>query len=112
MVAAPAVLRGESGVDHTFDLYAVGPDNFKILMETWVSLEMVDVDKVLSTYVKVLDVGPSKAFLAAIPGATFFAKELAHLYKIHLMEGVSTHEITSKFKEIVLTSSNGSSVLQ
>lgn len=96
-VEAPARLLGMSGAEHMADLSATAPDGRTVLVDIYVSHDIVDEAPVISTYVKVLDTSPSQTYLFVMPKVTGSARELANSYKIGLIEGISVDDLIEKF---------------
>lgn len=111
-VEAPARVRGKSGADHQVDIYGVASDGASILLDLWVYAPLTDPYQVLATYMKVLDIKPSQAYLAVTQQTTSNARRLAEFYGIHLLEGVSPADLIAGFKDVFLTSANRQIVLQ
>ena len=96
-VEAPARLVGSSGAEYWAPLSAIGPDGKTIMVEIFVSHDLVDEEPVISAYAKILDTSPSQTFLLVMPKANRAANELAKSYGIKLIEGVSVDDLIMEF---------------
>jgi glycosyltransferase involved in cell wall biosynthesis len=100
---SPGILRGESGVEHDFDIVA-SRDH-----ETWVFDICADEissegSSVASLYAKILDVKPDKAMLLAVLplGIGPQMKKLAELYNVQIMVGGSTAQLCDAVRLAVM----------
>ncbi|MDW8033481.1 MAG: hypothetical protein RMI79_00795 [Nitrososphaerota archaeon] len=78
----PAKIRGKSGVEHTFTLFASGDNGSDIiLIDVLVNDRPID-DSALSLIFKALDVDASKRVMVFIPGLTEKARTLFDYYRV------------------------------
>ena len=96
---SPGYMTGESEVEHTFDITAMGEDQNDVILalDFVVSEESVGEDKVISMFAKVFDTNPPRSILVAFPGLTKKAKKLAEQYEIDVVE---THDLDVLWKEL------------
>ncbi|MEM3144467.1 MAG: hypothetical protein QW332_00505 [Thermoproteota archaeon] len=82
MVRTPAKIRGKSGVEHTFTLFASGGNGGDvIIVDVLVNDKPID-DSALSLIFKALDVNASRRVMVFIPGLTDKARTLFDYYRV------------------------------
>lgn len=85
-VESPAMLKGQSGTEHTFDM-AAEINGKRTLIDIVTAPEFVTETEVIAFFAKSLDVEHTDSILVAVPKATEHAKALALTYNIDLIEG-------------------------
>ncbi|MEM2487981.1 MAG: hypothetical protein QXR44_05255, partial [Thermoproteota archaeon] len=81
-IKTPARIRGKSGVEHTFSLFASGDEGDDIvLVDILVNDKLID-ESALSLIFKALDVNASKRIMVFIPGLTEKARALFDYYRL------------------------------
>lgn len=89
---SPAFLKGESGIEHPFDIAAeIGGK--RMLLDIRTGEESVSETEIMSFFVKNLDVAHWEAILIAVPRASECARRFSRLYNIDLVEGDNMDEI-------------------
>ncbi|MEM3712250.1 MAG: hypothetical protein QXR97_01735 [Thermoproteota archaeon] len=81
LVRAPAKIRGKSGVEHTFTLFASDGNGSNIIIDVLVNDKPID-DSALSLIFKALDVDASKRVMVFTPGLTDKARVLFDYYRV------------------------------
>jgi len=102
-VESPALLRGESGVEHSFDISAIS-EGRRTLFDMVSDTESVSEAAVIAFFSKTLDLTHNKAVLICVPKASQRARGLCKLYGIDLVEG---NEITEILNSIATQSLKG-----
>jgi hypothetical protein len=105
-VESPALLKGKSGANHSFDIVAYrGNDQQKtIVVDLATSTEnIVSEQPVIALFAKIFDVSPERAYLIAIPELSKNGKKMAELYKIHAIEAENDEEAIASLKESLNT---------
>jgi transcription elongation factor Elf1 len=88
-VESPALLKGKSGANHSFDIaaYKRGASKKVTVIDLAMSAESaVSEQPVIALFAKIFDVSPEKAFLIAIPRLNENGKRMAELYSIYAIE--------------------------
>jgi hypothetical protein len=101
-VESPALLKGKSGANHSFDIvaYKGGKPQKRIVIDVAISPENVVVEQpVIALFAKIFDVSPERAYLIAIPKLSENGKKMAELYKICAIEAKNQEEAISSLKE-------------
>ena len=101
-VESPALLKGKSGTNHSFDIvaYRDGAKQKVIVLDLATSTEnIVSEQPVIALFAKIFDVAPEKAYLIAIPKLSGNGKKMAELYKIHAIEAENQEEAIASLKE-------------
>ena len=101
-VESPALLKGKSGANHSFDIAAYkGDDPQKmIVLDLAMSTENgVSEQPVIALFAKIFDVSPEKAYLIAIPKLGENGKRMAELYKISAIEAENQEEAIASLKK-------------
>ncbi|MBO3840214.1 MAG: hypothetical protein QXN75_04705 [Thermoproteota archaeon] len=81
-IKTPAKIRGRSGVEHTFSLFASGNNGSNIiLVDVLVNDKPID-ESALSLIFKALDVDASKRVMVFVPGLTEKARALFDYYRV------------------------------
>jgi len=99
---APAMLRGKSGIVHTFTLALWAPESNPAserpdILADWCTAEVeVDSTMVLAFYAKTLDVTPRESLLFVIPRTGIEAKVLAESFNISIIEVEDLTELKGK----------------
>jgi len=105
-VESPALLKGKSGANHSFDIMAyIGDDPQKmIVVDLATSTEdVVSEQPVIALFAKIFDVSPERAYLIAIPKLSENGKKMAELYKIRAIEAENQEEAIASLKESLNT---------
>lgn len=101
-VESPAILKGKSGANHSFDIAAYkGSEQKKMLVLDLATTaeKVVSEQPVIALFAKIFDVTPEKAYLIAIPKLSENGKRMAELYKINAIEAENQEEAVSAFKK-------------
>ncbi len=101
-VESPALLKGKSGANHSFDIVACRDDapQKMIVVDLATSTEhAVSEQPVIALFAKIFDVSPERAYLIAIPKLSENGKKMAELYKIHAIEAENQEEAIASLKE-------------
>lgn len=89
-VQSPAILKGKSGANHTFDVVAHKPYGSKqktTVIDLAISVGgMVSEQPVIALFAKIFDVSPDEAYLISIPKTSENGRKMAGLYKIKVIE--------------------------
>jgi len=105
-VESPALLKGKSGANHSFDIVACrGDDPQKmIVVDLATSTEnIVSEQPVIALFAKIFDVSPERAYLIAIPKLGENGKKMAELYKIHAIEAENQEKAIALLKTSLKT---------
>lgn len=89
-VEAPYLIRGNSGVEHTFDMLLTMQDA-KMVVDIILSDSPISQLDIIKEYTKVIDTGTT-LHLIAIPKLNEDAKKLAVFYKVNVIESDSPEE--------------------
>jgi hypothetical protein len=101
-VEGPALIKGKSGANHSFDIVAYrGDDPQKVIVvDLAMSTEnVVSEQPVIALFAKIFDVSPERAYLIAIPKLSENGKKMAELYKINAIEAENQEEAIASLKE-------------
>ncbi len=101
-VDSPALLKGKSGANHSFDIVAYKSDKSKklIVIDLDISTEsVVSEQPVIALFAKIFDVSPERAYLIAVPKLSENAKKMAELYNIRAIEAKNQDEAIASLKE-------------
>jgi hypothetical protein len=100
-VESPALLKGKSGANHSFDIVASKDDKTKsMVIDLAMSTEnIVSEQPVIALFAKIFDVSPERAFLIAVPKLSENAKKMAELYHIHAIEAENQDEAIASLKQ-------------
>lgn len=101
-VESPAILKGRSGANHSFDVAAYKGGEAKTLMVLDLATttdKVVSEQPVIALFAKIFDVSPEKAYLIAIPQLSENGKKMAELYKINAIEAKTQEEALASFKK-------------
>lgn len=100
-VESPALLKGESGVEHSFDIQAISEER-RTLFDMASDRESVGEAAVIAFFSKTLDVAHDEAVLICVPKASERARGLCKLYGINLVEGDGITEILNSMATLTL----------
>lgn len=100
-VESPALLKGESGVEHSFDIQAISEER-RTLFDMASDRESVGEAAVIAFFSKTLDVAHDEAVLICVPKASERARGLCKLYGIDLVEGDRITEILNSMATLTL----------
>ena len=101
-VESPALLKGKSGANHSFDIMAYRSDKPQkmIVVDLATTTEnIVPEQPVIALFAKIFDVSPERAYLIAIPKLSENGKKMAELYKIRAIEAENQEEAIASLKE-------------
>jgi hypothetical protein len=101
-VESPALLKGKSGANHSFDIMACSGDEPQkmIVVDLATTTEnVVSEQPVIALFAKIFDVSPERAYLIAIPKLSENGKKMAELYKIRAIEAENQEEAIASLKE-------------
>jgi len=101
-VESPALLKGKSGANHSFDIMAYRSDKPQkmIVVDLATTTEnIVPEQPVIALFAKMFDVSPERAYLIAIPKLSENGKKMAELYKIRAIEAENQEEAIASLKE-------------
>ncbi len=101
-VESPALLRGKSGTNHSFDIVAYegsARQNSIVLDVAQTAGEIVSEQPVIALFAKIFDVSPKKAYLIAIPQLNENGRKMAQLYNIQAIEARSQKDALKALKE-------------
>jgi len=102
VVESPALVKGKSGTNHSFNIVAYKRDNppKSIVVDLAMSTgNVVSEQPVIALFAKIFDVSPERAFLVAIPKLSENGKKMAKLYKIRVIEAENQEEAIAALKE-------------
>ncbi|MEM3000365.1 MAG: hypothetical protein QXX34_07570 [Candidatus Bathyarchaeia archaeon] len=105
-VKSPAILKGKSGANHSFDIAAYkdsGQKKIIVLDLATTTDKVVSEQPVIALFAKIFDVSPEKAYLIAIPKLSENGKRMAELYKISAIEAETHEEAVASFKKSLET---------
>ncbi|MEM3377349.1 MAG: hypothetical protein QW674_00175 [Candidatus Bathyarchaeia archaeon] len=105
-VESPAILKGKSGANHSFDIAAYkdsGQKKIIVLDLATTTDKVVSEQPVIALFAKIFDVSPEKAYLIAIPKLSENGKRMAELYKISAIEAETQEEAVASFKKSLET---------
>jgi hypothetical protein len=105
-VESPALLKGKSGANHSFDIMAYRDNDPQkmIVVDLATSTEnFVSEQPVIALFAKIFDVSPERAYLIAIPNLSENGKKMAELYKIRAIEAENQEEAIASLKESLNT---------
>ncbi len=102
-VESPVTVKGESGLDHSFDILALHNDR-RTLFDIVADSEAVGETSVVTFFTKTLDVAHDQAVLICIPKSSDRARGLSRAYGIGLVEGEGIAEILSSMASLSLKS--------
>jgi hypothetical protein len=100
-VDSPALLKGKSGANHSFDIvaYKDGESQKRMVVDLSMAIDdVVSEQPVIALFAKIFDVSPEKAYLIAIPKLSENAKRMAELYNIHAIEAKNQEEAIKVLK--------------
>jgi hypothetical protein len=97
---SPKVVRGLSGIEHRFDLYALR-DHFNIVLDVISAPKAVGPEKIVGFFAKVFDTRPSKGVLIAMPKLDEEAQKLSALYGVETIAAEQTDEILAKLPRLL-----------
>jgi hypothetical protein len=102
-VQSPAVIKGKSGADHSFDLIGYKESNKeKIVIDVAISAEKyVSEQPIIALFAKIFDVSPKKSLLICIPQLNNNGKKMADLYKIDVIEAKNKKSLLEKLQKIL-----------
>ncbi|MCW4045104.1 MAG: hypothetical protein NWE94_06265 [Candidatus Bathyarchaeota archaeon] len=101
-VESPALLKGKSGTNHSFDIAAYKDKSRQkaIVVDLAKSNEdFVSEQPVIALFAKIFDVSPDRAYLIAIPQLNENGRKMAQLYNIRAVEAKDAKEAVKTFKE-------------
>lgn len=101
-VENPAIIKGKSGAQHSFDIAAFKNDFTQgaTVIDLAISHEGdVSEQPIIAMFAKVFDVSPEKAFLVAIPALNENGRKMAEIYNIRTIEGKNRSEALAILKE-------------
>jgi len=99
-VQIPGRLKGESGIEHEFDIVAIDKQTRSIAIDVILSDKSVSKADVVREYAKFFDV-KAEAYLMIIPQLDKEAGKLANSYKMNVVEAVSPAEALSKLEKML-----------
>ncbi len=91
-IESPAFLKGESGIEHPFDIAAEVGGKYT-LFDIRTHDESVSETEIMGFFAKVTDVAHREAILIAVPRASEYARRLSRPYNITLVEGDNINEV-------------------
>jgi hypothetical protein len=101
-VENPAVIKGKSGAQHSFDIAAFKKDFTQgaTVIDLAISHEgNVSEQPIIAMFAKVFDVSPEKAFLIAIPELNENGRKMAEIYNISTIEAKNKTDALALLKE-------------
>jgi hypothetical protein len=107
-VTAPRTMRGLSGEEQTFDLWA-RRDKEEIVFDIVSEPTDIGAEAVVTFFAKIFDTKPHRAILICIPGLNREAKNLATMYSIQTATGNDVGQVLSKLSELLRVTSSSSS---
>ncbi len=90
-------LKGNSGIEHTFDIVASKKDE-TIVFSIVSTVEEVGPDAIVNFFSKTFDVHPNRSILVALPKIASNAVKLSEIYHIEIIEGKGIDEILDSLK--------------
>jgi hypothetical protein len=103
-VESPGMMRGQSGVEHTFNLVASDPKNPERVLAIDILLEETAFNHIIRLGARNMDLKPLTLMLASRRGFEKQEEELASLYGIELVFNENSEKLA---QEIVAMSSRG-----
>lgn len=97
-VRSPGRIRGESGIEHEFDIVATREGMRPAAVMVLYGDEPIGQARVITEYVKVLDT-KAEAYVIAIPSLIEAARKLAQSYKMNTIEADNSSEAVLKLME-------------
>ncbi len=99
-VESPALLKGKSGANHSFDIVATKDGAKSMVVDLAMSAEtVVSEQPVIALFAKIFDVTPERAYLIAVPKLSENAKKMAELYHIIAIEAKNQDEAIASLKQ-------------
>jgi hypothetical protein len=99
-VESPALLKGKSGANHSFDMVATKDGSKLMVVDLAMSTETaVSEQPVIALFAKIFDVTPESAYLIAVPKLSENAKKMAGLYHIIAIEAENQDEAIASLKQ-------------
>jgi hypothetical protein len=100
---SPGVIRGQSEVDHSFNIVAFssGPDEGVLVVDFYLSDEPIGEEQVKNMFAKIYDTTPLKSILVAFPQLTDDARRLAEQYKINIVETTKIENLWKKLIRVI-----------
>ncbi|MFQ6052801.1 MAG: hypothetical protein ACE5OO_01045 [Candidatus Bathyarchaeia archaeon] len=99
-VQSPGQIRGESGIQHEFDVVATHEGMRPTAVETLYGEEPIGQTRIITEYVKVFDT-KADAYVIVIPSLDGAARKLAQSYGMNIIEATSPSEAMLKLMEMV-----------
>lgn len=99
-VTSPKVVRGFSGIEHRFDIYA-SRNNSNIVLDVISAPTAVGPEKIVGFFAKVFDTRPSKGVLIAMPKLDEEAQKLSALYGVETIAAEQTDEILARLSRLL-----------
>jgi hypothetical protein len=103
-VKSPAIIKGKSGAEYSFDIAAFkGSKKDKlIVIDVAVSLDKIVAEQpVVALFAKIFDVSPKKSVLVTVPKLNENGKKMAELYNIKIIEAKNQTQVIDRLKEIL-----------
>jgi len=98
-VTAPTRLRGISGYDEDFDVFARKGEE-EILIDIASEESAVGPEKVVAFFAKIFDTKPKRPVLICVPSLDHDAKSLVTMYKIEAVTAPNMDGVLSRLSEI------------
>jgi len=101
-VESPALLKGKSGAQHSFDIAAFKeiPSQGLVVIDLSISREsMISEQPVIALFAKTFDISPEKVFLIAIPKLNDNGQKMAELYNIDVIEARNQAEALALLRD-------------
>ncbi len=99
-VTSPKVVRGLSGTEHRFDIYA-SRVNSNIVLDVISAPRAVGPEKIIGFFAKVLDTRPSEGMLIAMPKLDEEAQKLSALCGVETVAKEQTDEILARLSRLL-----------
>jgi len=99
-VVTSKTIRGQSGTDHTFDIYAQ-KEGSEVTVDILSGKKEVHADSLLAFFAKTYDTQPLRPILVVVPRLSTEARRLNTLYDFETVEAESIEQAVAKLEELL-----------
>ncbi len=103
-VTSPKMIRGLSGIDHTFDIFA-SKGGSEIVADLVSATTDIGPENVAGFFAKVFDAKPQRAILISIPKLNQEAQKLSAMYSIETIAADQVEDILTNLSQLLETQS-------
>lgn len=96
------VVKGASGVEHTFDLVMKNPNGKTFVLDAFFSEQEVSEVVVVSFLTKIYDVRPEKAAFVAVPSVSSMSLGMLNSLGVYVLVAPTIHEAKERLSELIL----------